>query len=107
MTTFLKYLYILMYAFFSLKIINITKKYTGKSDETEAITEFKQILNSSRMWHNNGSFPSNESDENAFKKCVSPETAEKYCPVRWAAMQRWASYCREVGIKCVSQGLQR
>lgn len=50
------------------------------------------------MWHNNGPFPSNESDQNAYKTCISPETAEKYCPVRWAAIQRWATYCREVRV---------
>ncbi|XP_031569347.1 uncharacterized protein LOC116303878, partial [Actinia tenebrosa] len=81
---------------FYTEIKKITKIYTKKSNESEAILEFKKTLNSSVMWHNNGSFPSNESDGNAFKKCVSPETAQKYCPVRWAAIQRWASYCREV-----------
>ena len=74
----------------------LTLKYTGKTNETEAVKEFKRKLNSSEMWHNNGPFPANESDENAHKTCVSPETAEKFCPVRWAAINRWANYCRYV-----------
>ena len=78
------------------QILNITKQYTGITNKTEAVIAFKKELNSSRMWHNHGPFPSNESNENAFKKCISPETAKKYCPVRWAAIQRWAAYCREV-----------
>jgi len=48
------------------------------------------------MWHNNGSFPKNESDEIAFKNCTSPETAAQYCPVRWKAVNKWARYCRQV-----------
>ncbi|KAK3744963.1 hypothetical protein QZH41_008490, partial [Actinostola sp. cb2023] len=80
---------------FYAEVINITKQYTGISNETEAVAEFKKVLNSSAMWHNHGPFPSNESDKDAYKKCTSPETAQKYCPVRWAAIQRWASYCRQ------------
>ena len=41
------------------------------------------------MWHNNGSFPVNESNENAYKTCVSPETAAKFCPVRWKAVNKY------------------
>lgn len=73
-------------------MIYIAKKYTNRSDEKEAIQVFRQVLNSTSMWHNNGSFPKNESDENAFKKCVSPETAVKYCPVRWEAVNKYALY---------------
>lgn len=82
--------------FFYDQVIDIAKKYTNRSDEKEAIQVFRQVLNSTSMWHNNGSFPKNESDENAFKKCVSPETAVKYCPVRWEAVNKWARYCRQV-----------
>ena len=70
-------------------MISIAKEYTNKSNETEAIQAFKEVLNSSSMWHNNGSFPKNESDENAFKKCTSPETAAQYCPVRWKAVNKY------------------
>lgn len=41
------------------------------------------------MWHNKGPFPENESDANAFKKCISPDAAAKYCPVRWEAVNRY------------------
>ena len=71
-------------------MIDIAKKYTNRSDEAEAVQAFKDILNSTSMWHNNGSFPKNESDENAFKKCTSPETAAQYCPVRWTAVNKYA-----------------
>lgn len=82
--------------FFYGQVVDIAKKYTGKSNETEAIQVFRDILNSSSMWHNNGSFPKNESDENAFKKCTSPQTAAQFCPVRWKAVNKWARYCRQV-----------
>ena len=75
--------------FFVFQVVDIAKKYTGKSNETEAIQAFRDILNSSSMWHNNGSFPKNESDENAFKKCTSPETAAQFCPVRWKAVNKY------------------
>ncbi|EDO31412.1 predicted protein [Nematostella vectensis] len=81
---------------FYSEVLNITIMYTGKSNERDSVKEFKAVLNSANMWHNNGSFPKNESDENAYKKCVSPASAAKYCPVRWAAIQRWAKFCRQV-----------
>ncbi|KAJ7374134.1 hypothetical protein OS493_009471 [Desmophyllum pertusum] len=77
--------------FFYDQVIDIAKKYTNKSDETEAIQAFRNILNSTSMWHNNGSFPKNESDENAYKKCTSSETAAQYCPVRWKAVNKWGA----------------
>ncbi|XP_068748355.1 uncharacterized protein [Montipora capricornis] len=82
--------------FFYDEVIDIAKRYTSKTNESEAIQAFRKILNSTTMWHNNGSFPKNESDSNAFKKCVSPETAAKYCPVRWEAVNRWAHFCEQV-----------
>ncbi|KAL9980551.1 hypothetical protein ACROYT_G009153 [Oculina patagonica] len=82
--------------YFYDQVKDIAKKYTNKSNEAEAIQAFKDILNSTSMWHNNGPFPKNESDENAFKKCTSPETAAQYCPVRWEAVNKWARYCRQV-----------
>ena len=72
-------------------MISIAKEYTKKSNETEAIQAFQEVLNSSSMWHNNGSFPKNESDENAFKSCTSPETAALYCPVRWKAVNKYVT----------------
>lgn len=82
--------------FFYDQVIEIAKNYTNKPDEKEAIQAFRQILNSTSMWHNNGSFPVNESNENAYKTCVSPETAAKFCPVRWNAVNKWAQFCRQV-----------
>ena len=71
-----------------LQVIDIAKKYTNKSDEREAVQAFRKILDSRSMWHNNGSFPVNESNEYAYKTCVDPETAAKYCPVRWKAVNK-------------------
>lgn len=82
--------------FFYKEVIDIAKKYTNKTVESEAIQAFRQVLNSSDMWHNKGPFPENESDANAFKKCISPDAAAKYCPVRWEAVNRWARYCQQV-----------
>jgi len=72
-------------------VISIAKEYTKKSNETEAIQAFQEVLNSTSMWHNNGSFPKNESDETAFKNCTSPETAAQYCPVRWKAVNKYVN----------------
>lgn len=81
-------------------MIDIAKKYTNKTVESEAIQAFRQVLNSSDMWHNNGPFPENESDANAFKKCVSPETAAKYCPIRWEAVNRYIHLLSFAQLKC-------
>ncbi|RMX39595.1 hypothetical protein pdam_00004022, partial [Pocillopora damicornis] len=34
-------------------------------------------------------FPTSESDEDAFIKCSDSESAEEFCPKRWEAMQKW------------------
>ena len=82
-------LFLERYIFLVFQVVDIAKKYTGKSNKAEAIQAFRNVLNSTSMWHNNGSFPKNESDKNAFKKCTSPETAARFCPVRWKAVNKY------------------
>ena len=86
----------IMLEFCLTQVKEIAKVRMNISDETKAVAAFREMLNSSSMWHNNGSFPTNESDEHAYKTCVSPETAQKFCPVRWAAIRRWAKYCHQI-----------
>ena len=52
-------------------------------------------LNASEQFFNSEPFPANESDTAAHKNCSDVKNAKKYCPKRWAAMQRWSSYTRE------------
>ena len=74
---------------------------TGVSDnDTEAVIQFKQKLNSSEMYYNTQPFPQNESDEEAHKKCRDIEGAKKYCPKRWEALQLWLDDSRKVLIRC-------
>ncbi|XP_028402716.1 uncharacterized protein LOC114525533 [Dendronephthya gigantea] len=77
------------------KAIEIARNVTGQSDNETAIREFRKLLNSSEQFFNDGPFPANESDLAAFKNCSDIESAEKNCPIRWQAMQKWASYGRQ------------
>lgn len=69
--------------------VDIAKKYTNEQVNTTAIDRFKDVLRRPDMSFNNKSFPSNESDNNAFIKCTDDESAQKFCPQRWKAMQAW------------------
>ena len=40
--------------------------------------------------------PGTESDANAHKLCSNEAGAQKHCPKRWAAMQKWFTLAREV-----------
>ena len=70
---------------------------TKESDNTTAKDLFIKRLNESDMYFTGDEpIPKNESDEKAHIRCSSVEGAKKYCPKRWAAMQRWFSEAREV-----------
>lgn len=70
-------------------MVNASKLYTNKSDDTIAVQRIQKILNADDQWHGEKKFPKNESDVNAFKKCKNDEEAKKYCPVRWKSNQIW------------------
>ena len=72
------------------------KKVTGKSNETEAIKEFRQLLDSPDNYFNKVPFPANESDAQAHARCSTIEGAKKYCPMRWKAIQGWFNEARMV-----------
>ena len=60
------------------------------SNTVDDVAKFKQYLQGDEMWHGTVKFPLNESNEAAYKKCISHETAKLYCPVRWKSIMLWA-----------------
>ena len=72
-----------------VKVEELAKQYTKEQLTANAITEFKAVLTDPNLSFNTKSFPSNESDGNAFIKCHDEKTAQMYCPERWKAMQAW------------------
>ena len=71
--------------------IQIAKKMINNAvDEKDAVKKFRKYLESDVMWHGTLKFPENESNEAAYKKCISHETAKQYCPVRWKSIMIWA-----------------
>ena len=71
--------------------IGIAKKImTNAVDTNDAVKKFKKYLDSDVMWHGTLKFPENESNEAAYKKCISHETAKIHCPVRWKSVMIWA-----------------
>lgn len=69
--------------------VDIAKRYTGEKVNTTAISNFKLALQHANMSFNIEAFPTNESDEKAFRLCVDDKSARAYCPERWRAMQDW------------------
>ena len=72
------------------QLIEASKKYTGATDEKEAIAKMKKVFESDSMWHGDLKFPANESDAHAHKTCTDDESARKYCPTRWKSVEKWA-----------------
>ena len=62
--------------------------------------KFRQKLNSSESYFNPQPIPKNESDKEAHIKCSDIEGAKKYCPTRWAALERWFAESRKVTCTC-------
>ncbi|XP_020917030.1 uncharacterized protein LOC110254389 isoform X2 [Exaiptasia diaphana] len=77
---------------FMPQVIDIAKQITKNPNETDAIEEFQKTLNDRPQWHNKEQFPENESNSDAYKKCIDAQSAQKYCPKRWAAVQDWGRY---------------
>ncbi|XP_031556875.1 uncharacterized protein LOC116293574 [Actinia tenebrosa] len=81
---------------FMPQVLSIAKEITGISNQTNAVRVFQEKLNEPAQWHNDRTFPENESNAQAYKTCVDHQSAEKYCPVRWAAMVKWTRYIQYV-----------
>ena len=86
-------------AYFVLQTMELVREYTGKNDDTEARKLFLTEIESVGNYFNDKSFPSNESENNAFIKCNDDASAKAYCPKRWAAMQTWIKNVREASDK--------
>ena len=80
----------------------LVRDYTGESDDTKARDSFIREIQADDKYFNERSFPSNESDGNAFIKCTDAESAKLYCPQRWKAMQAWIKNINEVKNKLQS-----
>lgn len=82
--------------FFSSKVKNLAKQYTGIKDEGRAVVKFREVLKSRDMFFNRDSFPINESGDEAYMKCTDTEGARAFCPMRWKALQKWINYTKHV-----------
>jgi len=69
--------------------VEVAKSYTGEETEVLAVPAFQQVLRHANMSFNSKPFPSNESGNDAFIKCIDSKSAQAYCPERWKAMQLW------------------
>ena len=85
--------------YFVLQTMELVREYTGKNDDAEARKLFRTEIESVGNYFNNKSFPSNESENNAFIKCIDDASAKAYCPKRWAAMQTWINNVRKASDK--------
>ena len=76
--------------------LDLVKEYTGLNDDTKARDKFISEIQRQERYLNRLSFPSEESDENAFIKCFDANSAKKHCPKRWEAMQTWIKSTQKV-----------
>lgn len=74
--------------------VDIAKSVTRLDNETAAVKSFRQLIDSPTMYFNEAPFPKNESDERAHRKCKNEKDAREFCPVRYAALQRWFEFSR-------------
>jgi len=49
-------------------------------------------LEDQSMFFNDEPIPANESNKEAFQKCVDMASAKKHCPKRYASMLKWFEY---------------
>ncbi|KXJ22656.1 uncharacterized protein LOC110252020 [Exaiptasia diaphana] len=76
--------------------VEIAKTITGLNDSDEAVVEFKKKLEDQSMFFNDKPIPLNESNNEAFEKCVDMASAKIYCPARYASMLKWFEYVNGV-----------
>ena len=78
-------------------MIHLAKTYTNISNWTTAVHEFQNVLNNlSVVSFHSTPLPVNESNEYAYTRCTSDESAKKYCPRRWEAMMKWFQFAEMV-----------
>ena len=75
--------------------IKIAQEVTGQKDEKKAITLFVEKINAPQMFFATD-IPHEESDARAHKLCNKKDSAQKNCPKRWAAMQKWFEFAKQV-----------
>ena len=78
-----------------LQAVLIARQYTGQNVDDDAIRDFKDVL-LVNMSFNIEEFPRNESDTNAYVKCMDDTSAQAYCPKRWKAMRAWIDNTQKV-----------
>ncbi|KAK3717889.1 hypothetical protein QZH41_014886 [Actinostola sp. cb2023] len=72
--------------------IEIAKEITGNNNSSQAVVEFKMKLEDQSMFFNDKPIPDNESNKDAFMKCLDMASAKIYCPARYASMLKWFDY---------------
>ncbi|XP_028411286.1 uncharacterized protein LOC114533865 [Dendronephthya gigantea] len=71
------------------QILELAKNVTGHTNESYVIEDFKSLLTNRSQYYNEQSFPKNESFETARKNCRNADSARRFCPKRWEALQLW------------------
>ena len=79
------------------QMVDIAKKITNITEEDKAVKVFQGVLRDLKSsYFNTEPLPVNQSSGDAFMKCVSDESAQKYCPKRWEAMMKWFRFAESV-----------
>lgn len=78
------------------QVLNLGKELTNEVEEKEMIKKFKKIIKSNKQFYNAKPFPKNESDDDAHDRCDNDEDAAKFCPHRWAVLQKWFENNRQI-----------
>ena len=79
------------------QMVSIAKKVTRIAVDGDAVKAFQNVLlDLKTSYFNSKPIPANQSQGEAFKKCVSDESAQKYCPQRWEAMMKWFRFAESV-----------
>ena len=84
-----------------MQVLEVARNVTGLDNNTEAVKKFREMLTDRSNYFNEEPFPKNESDEEAHKRCSNIEDAQKYCPKRWEAAEKWWAAARMVNIKYI------
>ena len=80
-------------------MVDIAKRVTKINDEEEAIKVFrKRLTDRKHSYFNEEEIPKNETSGEAYTKCISDDTAKKYCPKRWEAMMKWFRFAQMVNL---------
>lgn len=78
------------------QVLEVARLVTKESDNDTAKINFIQRMNHSDMYFTKEEIPRNESDEKAHVLCGDVESAKKYCPTRWRALENWFAEARMV-----------